>query len=148
MSTPLVIGPEDRPEPMRIGGFEITTILSGDQSGGLEMFLQAGPAGTGPGPHFHDWDESFYVMVGTLECGVDGTETTAGPGTFIHVPAGATHWYRFGPDGGEMLSVTSPGNASKMYAAFHEAGSSPDPERVRIVEIAASWGQTVVPAAE
>ncbi|MFM8305076.1 MAG: cupin domain-containing protein, partial [Actinomycetota bacterium] len=132
----------------RIAGFEITTILDADRSGGFEVFHQAGPAGTGPGPHFHDWDESFYVIAGTPECGVDGADTVAGPGTFIHVPGGSTHWFRFGPDGGEMATMTSPGNASKMYAAFHHAGSWQDPDRARFVALAASWGQTVVPAPE
>ena len=77
MTEPLVVEPADRPEPLQIAGFEITTIASTEQTGNYEVFHQAGPAGKGPGPHFHDWDESFLVVSGTLECGVDGNDLTA-----------------------------------------------------------------------
>jgi quercetin dioxygenase-like cupin family protein len=148
MTEPLVVEPGDRPEPMQIAGFEITTIASTEQTGGYEVFHQAGPAGKGPGPHFHDWDESFLVVSGTVECGVDGNDLFAGPGTFIHAPARSTHWFRFGPEGGEMITMTSRGNASKMFAAFHEAGSWDSPDRSVFVELAASYGQTVAPPSE
>jgi quercetin dioxygenase-like cupin family protein len=135
----------NRPDPMQVAGFEITTIVPTEQTGNYEVFHQAGPAGKGPGPHFHDWDESFLVVSGTVECGVDGMDSVAGPGTFIHVPGGSTHWFRFGPDGGEMITMTSQGNASAMFAAFHTAGSWDNPDRSVFVELAASYGQTVAP---
>ncbi len=37
-------------------------------------------------------------------------------GTFVHVPAGTTHWFRFGAGGGEMVSLTSGAGAAKMFA--------------------------------
>lgn len=148
MPTPFHVTPEDRPAPMQVAGFEITTIASTEQTGGYEVFHQAGPAGTGPGPHFHGWDESFLVVAGSVECGVDDTVLTAGPGTFLHAPAGSTHWFRFGPEGGEMITMTSSGNASKMFAAFHEAGSWEQPDRNAFVGLAASYGQTVAPVAD
>lgn len=143
MADPLIVTPQDRPDPMQVAGFEITTIASTEQTGNYEVFHQAGPAGKGPGPHFHAWDESFLVVSGTVECGVDGIDTVAGPGTFIHVPGGSTHWFRFGPDGGEMITMTSQGNASAMFAAFDSAGSWDNPDRSVFVELAASYGQTV-----
>ena len=143
MTRPLLVDPEDRSQPMQVAGFEITTLASTEQTGNYEVFHQVGPAGKGPGPLFHDWDESFFVVSGTVECGIDGNDTVAGPGTFIHAPAGSTHWFRFGPDGGEMLTMTSRGNASKMFAAFHEAESWDNPDRSAFVELAASYGQTV-----
>ena len=36
-------------------------LASGAQTGGYEIFLQVGPEGSGPPPHNHPWDESFYV---------------------------------------------------------------------------------------
>ncbi|MEX0767810.1 MAG: cupin domain-containing protein [Microthrixaceae bacterium] len=148
MVEPLIVPFEDRPAPMPVAGFEITTIASTEQTGGYEIFHQVGSAGKGPGPHFHGWDESFLVISGTVECGVDGNDLVAGPGTFIHVPGGSTHWFRFGSDGGEMITMTSAGNASKMFAAFAEASSWENPDRSVFINLAASYGQTVAPSAE
>jgi len=139
----LIVPPEERTQPLKIAGFTITTLASGAQTGGYEIFHQVGPEGTGPGPHFHPWDESFYVISGEVACGVDEEETLAKPGTLVHIPGGATHWYRFGNGGGEILSMTSREGASHMYEDFDREGSWENPDRARLVELAAKHGQVV-----
>jgi len=118
----LVVTPDQRPRPLNVAGFAITVLASGAQTGGYEIFHQAGPEGTGSMPHAHPWDESFYVIRGEIICGIDHEELVAGPGTLVHMPGGATHWYRFGKGGGEIISMTSYEGASHMYAAFDRAG--------------------------
>jgi len=61
-SEPLVVTPQQRRAPFDLGGFLVTTLASVDQTAGNEVFHQYGPEGTGPGPHFHPWDESFFVL--------------------------------------------------------------------------------------
>ncbi|HIF96869.1 MAG TPA: cupin domain-containing protein [Myxococcales bacterium] len=107
-----------RERPLHVAGFDITVLASGTDTVGYEVFYQAGPAGKGPGPHAHPWDESFFATEGTVICGVEDTEIVAGVGDFVHIPGGKTHQYRFGSPGGDMLSITSRGNASKMYEDF------------------------------
>ena len=150
MPDPFITTASDRPDPFLVGGFRITVIASGEQTEGYEVFHQEGPAGCGPGPHFHPWDESFLVVSGSVECGVDGVEAVAQPGTLIHVPGGSTHWFRFGPDGGEMITMTSSGNASAMFAAFHEANDTWDgaQPRAEFVALSASYGQTIIEAVD
>ena len=58
--SPLIVSPEDRPRALNIAGFAITVLASSEQPGGYEIFHKAGPQGTGPGPHFHPLDESFF----------------------------------------------------------------------------------------
>ena len=48
-------------------GETITVLASNAATQGYEIFLQQGDEGTGPPPHFHDWDESFYVVKGNVE---------------------------------------------------------------------------------
>lgn len=62
--------------------------------------MQEGPEGAGPPPHAHPWDESFYVTRGSVLFCADGAKHAAGPGTFVHVPAGTVHAIRFGAGGG------------------------------------------------
>src|SRR5215475_10040018 len=107
MSKPLVVS-VDQQATLKMVGEELTILASAAQTGSYEIFRQAGPEGSGPPPHRHDWDEAFYVMRGEVAFGVDDQqELVARAGTLVHVPGGSTHWFRFGPGGGEMISVTS-----------------------------------------
>lgn len=77
MSRALIVPDNQREAPLDLGGFEITVLASEDDTGDYEVFYIAGPEGKGPGPHYHPWHESFFVLQGTLHCGVDNTETIA-----------------------------------------------------------------------
>jgi quercetin dioxygenase-like cupin family protein len=144
MKQPLILSPRETSKPLNVGGFQITVLATVEQTGDYELFRIAGPEGTGPGPHYHAWDESFFVLSGAVHCGVDSTQTLATVGTVIHVPGGSTHWFRFAEGGGEFFSVTSRGNASKMFAAFDQGVNWADPDRQALVALAASYGQTVI----
>lgn len=144
MKQPLIQGAQQAARPLDVGGFKITVLASSEQTGGYELFRISGPEGTGPGPHHHDWDESFFVLGGAVHCGVDGVQTLATTGDLIHVPGGCTHWFRFAEGGGEFFSITSHGNASKMFQAFNDGINWADPDRRALVALAASYGQTVV----
>ncbi|MFN5513114.1 MAG: cupin domain-containing protein [Burkholderiales bacterium] len=144
MTKPLIQSVQEAARPLDVGGFKITVLASSEQTEGYELFRIAGPEGTGPGPHHHAWDESFFVLSGAVHCGVEDVETLATTGTVIHVPGGCTHWFRFAQGGGEFFSVTSRGNASKMFEAFDKGINWTDPDRSALVSLAASYGQTVV----
>lgn len=107
--------PADYPEALKVLGEEITVLAGGEETGGYEMFIQAGDEGVGPPPHRHDWDESFYVLSGEIEFGVGDRSALCGSGAVVHVPAGCTHWFRF-MGKGAMLSITSRLGASRFYA--------------------------------
>jgi quercetin dioxygenase-like cupin family protein len=77
------------------------------------------------------------VVSGTVLCGVGDQESLASAGTLVHVPANTTHWYKFGEDGGEMVSMTSAGNASSMYADLSQS----DSDRSKFGAIAGKHGQ-------
>src|SRR5690349_21624488 len=113
---PFVVAPEDYAPTLDIVGEHVTVLASGEATEGYEIFLQRGPAGSGPPPHTHPWDESFYVVKGEIEFGIGPESRIASPGTFVHLPAGTTHWFRFGRGGGEMVSMTSRLGASRFFA--------------------------------
>ncbi len=109
------IGPGDRPRALNVVGEQITVLASNEATGGYELFLQEGPAGSGPPPHRHDWDESFFVLDGEIEFGFGDEQMTATAGTLVHLPAGTTHWFRFGAAGGRMLSITGEGSDAANF---------------------------------
>ncbi len=148
MLQPFVVYPDEAFRPLKVVGEGITVLASGAQTGGYEIFRQAGPEGSGPPPHSHPWDESFYVIEGEIAFGVDDQEMKAVPGTLVHLPAGSVHWFRFGPGGGVMISMTSREGASRLFADIDREISPENPDLAKLVEVGQRHGLTVsVPSA-
>ena len=122
----LFITSDKRKPPLNVGGFDITVLASTHDTMGYEIFVQKGQEGKGPGPHFHPWDETFYILNGKLHCGIDEDEFVALPGTLVHIPGGKTHWFKFGVGGAEFLAITLLfGNDSMMKHSKPSTSSSP-----------------------
>ena len=139
MATSLVVSPDQAPPPLKMVGEEVTVLASGEQTGSYEVFRQSGPDGSGPPLHSHPWDEAFYVLGGQVHFGVDAQQDlVAETGTLVHIPGGSTHWFRFGVDGGVMLSITSRAGASAFFAHVDRDVSPTDPDLGALVGIAAA----------
>ena len=143
MPEPFVVTPDQASRPLNVVGEKITVLASGAQTGGYEIFLQVGPEGSGPPPHNHPGDESFYVIKGEIAFGIGDSEMVASAGTLVHLPAGTTHWFRFGKGGGEMVSVTSRESASRMFTDFDREISPERPDVSKLAEIGARYGLDV-----
>jgi quercetin dioxygenase-like cupin family protein len=147
MPAPFISHARTRTAPLMLVGEKITVLASGAQTGSYEIFLQAGPEDSGPPPHNHPWDESFYILKGEITFGIANSETTASPGTLVHLPAGTTHWFRFGKGGGEMISMTSREGASHMFADLDREISPDKPDFGKLVEVCRRHGLAVIPPA-
>lgn len=144
MKLPIINSADSRGSPLNVGGFIIKVLASADVTYGFEIFHMAGAEGKGPGPHFHPWDESFYVIKGEVKCGVGDIETLATQGDLIFVPANTSHWFKFIGLGAEMISITSHGNAAKMFTAFDKGINWQSPDRSQLIKLAAEFGQTIL----
>jgi quercetin dioxygenase-like cupin family protein len=144
-SGPIVVTPDERPKALDLGGEDITVLASGAQTNSYEVFLQVGREGSGPPPHHHPWDEAFYVLRGEVTFGADGQEATVGPGAFVHIPGGTTHWFRLGGGGSEMLSITSRAGAAGFFTGISRDSAGDAPGFEDIVRIAASHQATILP---
>jgi quercetin dioxygenase-like cupin family protein len=145
MSEPLVVFPEQGPAPLKVVGEEITVLAPGSATGSYEIFHQAGPEGSGPPPHSHPWDEAFYVTNGRVVFGLGDEELVAAPGTFVHVPGGSIHWFRFAAEGGAMISMTSEAGASEFFTDVAREVSPVEPDLGALVGIATAHGLTIPP---
>ncbi len=137
---PFVVTPHTYPPSLDIVGEHVTVLASGAQTEGYEVFLQRGPEGSGPPPHSHPWDESFFVTKGRIDFGIGPESTTALPGTLVHLPAGTVHWFRFGVGGGEMVSMTSRLGASRMFADMAREIAPDAPDLRRLAEVGMPHG--------
>ncbi len=142
MPKPFVVTRTNSPRPLNVVGEKVTVLASGDQTGGYEVFLQDGPPESGPPPHSHPWDETFYVMKGDVQFSIGGDAQLATPGTLVHLPAGTVHWFRCGREGALMLSVTSRKGASEVFAALDREIPPGPPDVPKIIEVITANGVT------
>jgi quercetin dioxygenase-like cupin family protein len=140
---PFVVEPKDYAPALDIVGEQLTILASGDATGSYEIFLQCGPEGSGPPPHSHPWDESFFVTKGLIDFGIDSETRKAAPGTLVHIPAGTVHWFRFCEGGGEMLSMTSRLGASKFFTDTAREVSPVNPDLQDLKRVGAPYGLTL-----
>jgi quercetin dioxygenase-like cupin family protein len=143
---PFVVLPDNRSRPLHVVGEKITVLASSDDTHGYELFFQDGTRGTGPPPHSHDWDESFFVLKGTVQFGFEGREMLATPGTLVHLPAGTEHWFRFQSDEGQMLSVTGRGSGAAAFFTQVDADVSDGSDIEGVVAVADQHGIKMGPA--
>lgn len=137
---PFVVAPKDYAPALDIVGEHVTVLASGEATEGYELFLQRGPEGSGPPPHHHAWDESFFVTKGRIDFGIGDESMTATPGTLVHLPAGTIHWFRFGPGGGEMFSMTSRLGASRFFTDAAREVAPIDPDLEKLAEVGTRHG--------
>jgi quercetin dioxygenase-like cupin family protein len=136
MSNPLIVSVNDA-SPLNVAGEAVTVLASGEQTGSYEIFHQSGPEGSGPPPHSHPWDEAFYVIEGQVHFGLsDHQDLIAGPGTLVHVPGDTTHWFRCGPGGATMISVTSRAGLAAFFTRVDAEVSPTNPDLGALMGIA------------
>lgn len=109
-------------------GERITLLANHDQTGSYEVYLHDAPAGVGPPPHFHSWDEAFYVIEGAVDFDCAGMLKTITAGGFVHIPAGTVHSFRYASPTARVLGITSGAGASELFRAIDREcpGATPD----------------------
>lgn len=123
-------------------GESLRPLLTCDMGSSIEIFDTSGPAGSGPPPHAHPWEEIHVVLEGELEVTVDGESHVLTKGNVAHVPAGTVHSYRNLTEA-HFLTIVSKGNAAKFFAqAASEVNMSP-PDIPALVRVASDHGITV-----
>jgi len=140
---PFALTRENYARPLNVVGEHITVLASSEVTSGYEIFEQTGPEGSGPPPHSHGWDESFYVLDGEIEFGFGDETMTARPGTLVHLPQGTVHWFRFGAGGGKMISFTGAGNAAAFFTELDAHISPAEPDVDKLIAIGAKHGVAV-----
>ncbi len=110
--TAVVLGP-DEGRQYDMGRIQAVFKADGSETDGgysiSEWWLE--PNTTGPGPHSHPEDDTFYVLEGTMSVLVGDRWVDATKGSFVLVPGGTIHDFenRCSTRAG-VLNVSYPGN--------------------------------------
>ena len=141
---PFIVAPKDYDETMNVLGVQINVLASNVATRSYEITLQQGEEASGPPPHRHDWDESFFVVRGNVEIHCEGNSTVCGPGTLVHLPAGTLHGYRFCAGGGQMLEITGQGGrAAEMFTNVSKEVPPGPPDLTKLLQVLSDNGVTV-----
>jgi quercetin dioxygenase-like cupin family protein len=133
-----VVSPKTESDAINVLGVSVTVLATNVQTQGYEITVQRGGEGSGPPPHHHPWDESFYVLEGSVDFTVGGKTAHCERGTLVHIPAGTVHSFHFGAGGGAMFEVTGAGgSATRMFVDIANR-IPPGPPDLRLVTAALS----------
>jgi quercetin dioxygenase-like cupin family protein len=120
-------------------GETLRPLLTNAMGSAVEIFDTSGPAGSGPPPHFHPWEEAYVVLSGELEVTVDGDAQLLTAGGVAHVPANTTHGYRNVTEA-HFLTIVTKGNATKFFTEVAAEVEMNPPDISGVVRVASSHG--------
>ncbi len=142
-----VLTPDTYPKALSVVGVDITVLASAAVTGGYEVTMQKGNAGSGPPLHSHPWDECFFVLSGEVEFSIEQRQFKATPGTIFHLPAGTPHGFTIKENATTMLEFTGQGSKStQMFTSVNNevAHGLPSADDVpKLVDILARYGALV-----
>ena len=74
------------------------------------------PPGGGPGPHRHDFEETFILLDGEMEVTFRGEKSTVHAGDTINVPSNAPHqFHNASTEAVRMICICSPAGNDKFF---------------------------------
>ncbi len=98
-------------------GDTYTITVSGDDTAGrfclIDMHI---PAGGGPGPHRHDFEETFILLQGEMVATFRGQQSTVKAGETLHIPANAPHQFHNASQSPvRLLCICSPSGQENFF---------------------------------
>ncbi len=98
-------------------GDTYTILLSGDDTDGryclIDMLV---PPGGGPGPHRHDFEESFIILEGEIEATFRDAKSVVRAGETVNIPANAPHQFHNVSDKPvRLLCLCSPAGQEEFF---------------------------------
>ena len=133
--TPYTDTVEEGPAYWMVGILWVMLATGEQTGGGYSLMWELCPRGTGPGPHYHDQDEQFFVIDGEITYHADGEELKAGAGSFVLIPRGTVHSFRVDSETARLLNSYTPAGFERTITELGEPARErtiPPPDRPAI----------------
>ncbi len=103
-------------------GDTYTILVTGEETAGRYTLIDMHvPAGGGPAPHRHDFEEMFTVLEGEVEVTFRGDTIMAKAGETINVPANAPHGFRnISEQPSRLLCMCAPAGQDEFFRLVGE----------------------------
>jgi quercetin dioxygenase-like cupin family protein len=107
---------ESLPHISLVGDTYTITIGGEDTAGRFSVFDMFIPPNGGPGPHRHDFEETFIVLEGEVEATFRGEKRAIKAGDTVNIPANAPHQFHNGSGSpARLLCICSPAGQEKFF---------------------------------
>jgi quercetin dioxygenase-like cupin family protein len=99
-----------------VGDTYTVTVRGADTDGRFCVIDMHIPPGGGPGPHRHDFEETFIVLEGEIEATFRGTKLIVRAGDSVNIPANAPHQFQnASAQATRMLCICSPAGLENFF---------------------------------
>ncbi|HRI21223.1 MAG TPA: cupin domain-containing protein [Panacibacter sp.] len=144
MQTSFIIKEKESKQAYNLLGHPALLKVSGSNTQGqLSFFSGEYNKNQGPPLHFHDADETFYILEGEFIFHAGDTKVNAIAGDTIFVPRNMPHTYLTVSETGRMLFMINPtGLIEKLFEKFTLYKEMPSLEE--LIELNESYGLTIV----
>ena len=134
-------------QALNILGMPLTMLCEARETGGAwSLFEEIVPAGMGPPPHRHDWDEAYYILDGEIDFLIDGKAVHSGAGDFNCLPRGTVHGFKGASSSpARVLIFAAPAHGSEFFEELSREIRSLPEDSARIPEIGQRHGVEFVP---
>ena len=96
-------------EPVWMVGILWAVLAEGkDTDNAFSFIWQLCPKNSGPGPHYHDQHEGFFLIEGSITYIADGENLVANAGSFVWIPKGTIHSFRVDSEQATLLNFYTP----------------------------------------
>ena len=102
---------------LRVLGMPLRFLCDAKDTGNAwSLMEQEIPAGHGPPPHRHDWDEAYYVIEGALDFEIDGKPVRIERREFVYLPRNTVHGFKgASPSSTQVLIFAAPAHSSAFF---------------------------------
>lgn len=126
-------------------GDNYTMVLNGEDTAGryalIDMLV---PAGGGPPPHRHDFEEMFYILEGQIDITFRGETTAVNAGEVVNIPARAPHFFHNSSTAqARMLCIVSPPGLDEYFSRWGQ----PLPTRTTVSDMSPEEAEQSLSAA-
>jgi len=119
LSRSLALAQVDSPEAKHVGlvGDTYTITVAGKDTGDrfcvIDMHV---PPGGGPGPHRHDFEETFILLEGELQVTFRGQKSIVRAGSTVNIPSNAPHqFHNSASRPARMICICSPAGNDSFF---------------------------------
>jgi quercetin dioxygenase-like cupin family protein len=99
-----------------VGDTYTITVYGDDTNGWFCVVDMHIPPGGGPGPHRHDFEETFIMLEGEIEATFRGKKSVVRAGETINIPANAPHqFHNASANPARLICICSPAGQEKFF---------------------------------
>lgn len=99
-----------------VGDTYTITVAGSDTNGRFCVIDMHVPPGGGPGPHRHDFEETFILLDGEMDVTFRGQKITVRAGDTVNIPANAPHQFHNGsPEATRMICICAPAGNDDFF---------------------------------